>query len=360
MTGYEHCLKFRSYYSDVLESMYDHDLLKANIFNSECSLPMRKKQALYCAALKRSKVIKKGEGDNYSLHDSRETGYGLADLKLTSRKTKVDDPSELNFNTNPSVISVDHLTLTGHDYPHEDQDRIFIELNDTTLLGIPVVNPSAEMIYRYYKVTEENEEVSEDAVHGRVYDKVELMNEKYPAYVRSIFPKITSADSKGEFLRLDQQFLGVSTTPSPSFTQEVITYHVPLELDPLQHIRCTENLFLFVGRDQAGNGSCLFLLNTSNALSQTEIVWPAPWTKVMIGDSSTHVVLKDQKTFDTFEWTGESYTFSHRNTFDVTSGSEVGPISSNYRNFDIELSRLIENINTVVKEIAAEDDSADE
>ena len=367
--------KFNQYYTKVLAVSHDHDLLRKEIFPPEQddfpSPSMIEKQRLYCAAMTDAKVYSGDGEDNYTLIDMGSDELGLADLKILRRKRKLDKEMELNFNKNPSVISVqDRMIIPEQTHPDESQTRIFIPINNTVLLGIPIVNLSCERIYRYERTNDPPSDDVEviDIVHGAVYDRMEEFSKKEPAYVENLFPIGDDVkDSKGMFLRLDPRFIGVSTTPSPFYTEEIASYHVPLELDPLQYVKHSDDLFLFVGRDQSGNGSCIFALNTSRAHNKSDIVWPAVWTKVMIGDSSTHIVLRDSETIDLYEWRApvssenesddKTYVFTQRIVVSVSKGYDVGPLPLSRDFFDIELNELLIDVNNVLKEFSESSDN---
>lgn len=339
-----------NYYNQILDSIENPNLVKSLIFQ-EGGPPMKIKQELWCAATKGFKRNSSRECNNYSLQNPGNYSLGLAELEVHKRINTIEEPEPLNFNTNPSVIAVDGSDIIDdQDFPSENQTRLFIPLDQELYLGIPIVNLKCERIYKYLRtsepqVTDERDEELEEG-HGAVYDNITSFKTRFPATSLKVFSDdpYESADKKGEFLAIDRDFIGISTTPSPFVNDTMLSYHIPLELDPLQYVEHSSDLFLFVGRDNDGNGSCLYALNTFNARNRKIKEWPAVWTKLMMNDSEKQLVLRDNNTLDVYEWFETGYRFSHRLTISVSRGADVGAIPPNTTRFGLPIIELNERL----------------
>ncbi|AFU90019.1 hypothetical protein AbHV_ORF9 [Abalone herpesvirus Victoria/AUS/2009] len=344
------------FYQEVMSATFDRDLLRSKIFPEDASKGpcMRMKQSLYKEA---SKPI---VGEYAFESDPVFSSASTAHLRLVE-KSKIlskDIPEiVLDYNQDPSVISVDesNMIVTDVHHPQENQTRIFFQLDNGYVLSIPTVNPWSERIYRYTitSVPQDKELL--------VYDNLEDVFKNYPNYAEKLFTNAPDDDDDDEeggpeqYLKLDRSFLGVSGVSDGSDLEVVARYHIPMELNPLQYVMHKPNLYLFTGKDQEGNNNCLYALNTELVEGEGK-PWIAPWTKVKIYDSETYVDLTDPNTLTVFEDEVPSY----RLTIEVSEGSNIGVLSvPDYPTYDIPSLTLIEEVNDIVLEAAEEEDDED-
>lgn len=344
-----HGMKHSPFYNEVLISSFNKALLINKIFpkDEQKGPSMINKQKLYRAATQPvTSYAYSADQEVTSASSSTLTMIYKREIR-DSEKTEVPD-----YNQNQTVLSVDDEggidTKTLH--PQENQDRIFIQLDNGYLLGIPAVNPWSERIQRY-QVSDTPQDFK-----LKVYDDLEDLYDTQPDYARELFtnPEDEGEDEDETYLRLDKSFIGISGTASGLQEDVVGRYHIPLELDPLQHVQHSPNLFLFVGRDYNGNSTCLYSLNTARVTSaKPGEPWIAPWTKVLVLDSEIYALLTSPDTATLFE----NDTASYKIKFEVSRGSDIGVLTNpDYPTYSIPSKTFVSQVASIVLNQPTEED----